>query len=209
MAEAIEEAVAEVVAVAVSEAVSWYSRKAVGEAVAEATAATATRAEATPATSSTHEQHDGQAAARTSHEALRGEQAAHEPREHEVEQITNALLKEGSELLQRLQSAEAREVAELVASDCASPVARVLQGEIARTSPRRELDGGQSLEARVADLMQEGAALLTRLEPEEAQKFAALVAEAAERAGSPVARALVAEVAKRDTVEDVSQGVAV
>jgi len=121
--------------------------------------------------------------------------------------MTDVLLEEGSELLLRLQSAEAREVADLVTSACASPVGRALQGHIARTSLQREQEGGEKLAARVADLLHEGAALLNQLEPDEAQKFALLVAEAAEREGSPVARALFAEIAKRDEEEDLRQAV--
>ena len=107
-----------------------------------------------------------------------------------VEQI----LQEGGELLQRLQSDEAEEVAKLLTDRCESPFARILQVQIARTSPVRDKDETPSgLADGIAHLIEEGSTLLGRLASDEAKEVSSLLAN---RSGSPVARALVAEIAK-------------
>lgn len=107
-----------------------------------------------------------------------------------VEQI----LQEGGELLQRLRSDEAEEVAKLLTDRCESPIARILQEQIAKTSPVRDKDETPSgLADGIAHLIQEGSTLLGRLASDEAKEVSSLVAN---RSGSPVARALVAEISK-------------
>ena len=109
---------------------------------------------------------------------------------HGVEQI----MQEGGQLLQRLRSSEAKDVVELLMSDRASPIARVLQEQIAVASPVADRGEGMAdLAQGMADLVQEGCELLGRLESDEAREVASIVAN---RSESPLACALLSEVSK-------------